>query len=349
MAVGLLAGGTLIACSGATDQPQQGDQDSTESADQDTPAVLFQWPWESIARECTETLGPSGYGYVQMSPVQEHITGEEWWLHYQPVSYQLESRLGTRAEFESMVQTCNEAGVEVIADVVINHMTGQEQGTGWAGTEFSWLEYPGTYGPQDFHNHGCEIADYTDRWEVQECDLLGLADLDTDAENVQRQLAEYLEDLLSIGVTGFRIDAVKHISAEDLEGILGRTSGLDDVYIVQEVIRGHNEPIQPEEYQHLGDVHEFTLGRTLKEAFDTSDLAGLLDGDGVGETWDGFIAADSAGTFVDNHDTERNGETLTYQDGAAYELAQAFTLAWPYGQPAVHSGYAFDDYTPALR
>lgn len=340
----VFAGGLLAACSGPVDAPEDVDRTSAVSSSGEVTAVLFQWPWESIARECTETLGPAGYRYVQTSPVQEHITGDQWWVHYQPVSYQMESRLGTRDEFASMVQTCNEAGVDVIADVVINHMSGQEQGTGWAGSEFTHINYPGTYGPQDFHNHGCQIEDYTDRWQVQECDLLGLADLRTGAEYVQGRIAEHLNELIDIGVAGLRIDAVKHISAEDLEGILDRVTDADDVYIVQEVIRGHNEPIQPEEYQHLGDVHEFTYGRTLKEAFETSNLAWLLDGDGIGEGWNGFISSDSAGTFVDNHDTERNGETLSYRDGATYELAQAFTLAWPYGKPAVHSGYEFEDF-----
>ena len=31
--------------------------------------------------------------------------------------------------------------------------------------------------------------------------------------------------------------------------------------------------------------------------------------------------------FVDNHDTERNGATLNYKDGANYTLANVFMLA----------------------
>ena len=47
--------------------------------------------------------------------------------------------------------------------------------------------------------------------------------------------------------------------------------------------------------------------------------------------------------FVDNWDTERNGSTLSYKDGANYTLANVFMLAWPYGSPDVHSGYEFTD------
>lgn len=48
-----------------------------------TIVQMFQWSWDSIASECTEFLGPAGYGYVQTSPPQETITGTQWWVDYQ--------------------------------------------------------------------------------------------------------------------------------------------------------------------------------------------------------------------------------------------------------------------------
>lgn len=47
--------------------------------------------------------------------------------------------------------------------------------------------------------------------------------------------------------------------------------------------------------------------------------------------------------FVDNHDTERNGETMNYRWGAKYLLANTFLLSWPYGSPTVYSGYTWTD------
>jgi alpha-amylase len=40
----------------------------------------FQWNWPSIASECTNFIGPAGYGYVQVSPPNEHITGTTWYV-----------------------------------------------------------------------------------------------------------------------------------------------------------------------------------------------------------------------------------------------------------------------------
>ncbi len=40
----------------------------------DVTAVLFEWKFDSVAKACTDTLGPAGYGFVQVSPPpQEHI------------------------------------------------------------------------------------------------------------------------------------------------------------------------------------------------------------------------------------------------------------------------------------
>ena len=59
---------------------------------------LFEWPWDAVARECEEFLGPKGYCGVQISPPMEHIQGSQWWTRYQPVSYKLESRSGNRGQ-----------------------------------------------------------------------------------------------------------------------------------------------------------------------------------------------------------------------------------------------------------
>ena len=308
----------------------------------DVVAVLFSYPWETIAEQCETNLGPAGYGYVQTSPPQEHIEGSAWWVYYQPVSYQLESRMGDTEQFENMVKRCNRAGVGVIVDVVINHMTAQESGVGVAGTEFEKYNYPGLYVDADFHDCRKDILSYYVREEVQECNLVGLADLDTSSPKVQQTLADYLNTLVGMGVSGFRIDAAKHMAAEDIEGILALVDNRDDLYVVQEVIRAQNEPIQPEEYVDVADVQEFSYGRMIKEAFTGAKIDWLINDDGIGESW-GYLPTDVAGVFVDNHDTERNGETLSYKDGKVYDLAQIFTLAWPYGVPAVQSGYAFEN------
>ncbi|PYV33258.1 MAG: ATPase, partial [Acidobacteria bacterium] len=202
---------------------------------------------------------------------------------------------------------------------------------------------PGIYQVQDFHHCGRngndDIANYGDAWEVQNCELVDLADLATDTDYVRGRLAAYLNDLLSLGVDGFRIDAAKHMPAADIANILSRLSRL--AYIYQEVIFGAGEPIQPNQYEGNGDLLEFRYGQTIGGAFKGGQIAGLQ---GLG-TQSGWEPSGKALVFTDNHDTQRSGAVniLTYKDGQTYTLANVFELAWPYGTPVIMSSFSFSN------
>ncbi|MFG2863285.1 alpha-amylase family protein [Streptomyces sioyaensis] len=328
---GALAG-VLAAAGLATFAPWS--SQAAPSGEKTVTATLFEWKYADVAKACTDQLGPAGYGYVEVSPATEHIKGDQWWTSYQPVSYKIAGRLGDRNAFAAMVRTCHGAGVKVLADAVINHMAAGS-GTGTGGTRYTKYNYPGFYQDQDFHGCRKSISDYGNRTDVQTCELVGLADLDTGSEYVRTTIAKYLDGLRSMGVDGFRVDAAKHISATDLAAIKGKMR--DPGYWVQEVIYGAGEAVQPEEYTGTGDVDEFRYGSHLKSAFQGGNLAQLKS------VADGKLGGDKARTFVDNWDTERNGSTLTYKDGAAYTLANVFMLASPYGSPNVYSGYEWSD------
>ncbi|MET9844236.1 alpha-amylase [Streptomyces ossamyceticus] len=301
----------------------------------DVTAVLFEWTFASVAKECTTTLGPNGYGYVQVSPPAEHIQGSQWWTSYQPVSYRIAGRLGDATAFKNMVDTCHTAGVKVVVDTVINHMAAGS-GTGTGGSSYSKYTYPGLYSSFDFDNCTAQITNYQDRGNVQNCELVGLADLDTGEDYVRSAIAGYMNTLLGYGVDGFRIDAAKHIPAADLAAIKSRLTN-PSVYWKQEAIYGAGEAVQPTEYTGNGDVQEFRYAFDLKRVFTNENLAYLKN---YGEGW-GYMNSSVAGVFVDNHDTERNGSTLSYKDNATYTLANVFMLAYPYGAPDINSGYEF--------
>ncbi|MFH8255986.1 alpha-amylase family protein [Streptomyces roseolus] len=303
----------------------------------DVTAVLFEWKFSSVAKECTNVLGPAGYGLVQVSPPQEHIQGTQWWTSYQPVSYKIAGRLGSRTDFQNMVNACHTAGVKVIVDSVINHMSAGS-GTGTGGSSYSKYNYPGVYSNPDFDNCTSQISNYQDRWNVQNCELVGLADLDTGEDYVRGRIAAYLNDLLSLGVDGFRIDASKHMASADLDNIKSRLSN-PNIYWKHEAIYGAGEAVQPSEYLGSGDVQEFRYAYDLKRVFNNERLAYLNN---FGESWS-YMSSGKSSVFVDNHDTERNGSTLNYKSGANYTLANVFMLAWPYGSPDIHSGYEWSN------
>lgn len=343
---------TLVALPASADEAEANAQARTSvGAPGDVIAIAFQTNWNSVAKECTEAYGPEGVGYVQVSPPMESIQGTEWWTSYQPVSYKLDSKLGTEAEFKTMIATCNAAGVEIIADSVINHTTGADQGegTGVAGSKYDGEgNFPAIpYTKENFHDCTKNIGDYTNADEVQNCRLTSLQDLDTSQEYVQDKLADYMNRLLDLGVYGFRVDAVKHIVTADVAAIkakLAEKSGrnADDIFFEQEVIGNASEAaeIQPSNYVANGKVSEFNFTNHLSVAFagDITDASkGLAKVGG-----DGWVSSDKAAVWVTNWDTER-GSAITYKKGSKYLLANAFMLAYDYGQPHIYSGYYFDN------
>eukprot|EP00095_Tigriopus_kingsejongensis_P004644 maker-scaffold29_size597861-snap-gene-1.15 protein:Tk04644 transcript:maker-scaffold29_size597861-snap-gene-1.15-mRNA-1 annotation:"alpha-amylase 1" len=314
---------------------------------------LFEWTWDEIARECEEVLGPKGFCGVQVSPPHEHIPGPQWWTRYQVVSYALESRGGTRAQFESMVQRCADSGVNIMVDAILNHAVGMDQtetmGVGGSSYDGPGQNFPAvSYTPDNFNQPPCEI-NYGDAASVRDCYLLTLSDLDQSQDYVQEKLAGYLNDLISIGVKGFRFDASKHMWPEDLASIEGRmddVSGGGQAFVVHEVIDQGGEPITVQEYYDVGRVTEFRYGIKVAEAIRNGafgDLAGVYDPDqGMGDQEHALV-------FIDNHDNQRSaehgggGNTLTYKEPFNYKLGVSFMLAHDYGSKRVMSSYFFED------
>eukprot|EP00095_Tigriopus_kingsejongensis_P003521 maker-scaffold522_size146686-snap-gene-0.16 protein:Tk03521 transcript:maker-scaffold522_size146686-snap-gene-0.16-mRNA-1 annotation:"alpha-amylase a precursor" len=309
---------------------------------------LFEWSWDSVARECEEVLGPKGFCGVQVSPAHEHIVADPWWARYQVASYRLESRGGNREAFINMVQRCNAAGVNVVVDVVLNHMTGRGAGdsSGWGGSYFNAEneDYPSVpFSTLDFHKPYCEIHDYNNVDEVRNCGLLGMNDLNHGKDYVQEKIAEYLNDMVTIGVKGFRVDASKHMWPGDLEAIQRKVNDVEPglrPYFIHEVIDHGGEPIHMYEYFSVGKVTEFNYGAWMAciRNGDLNCLSGLGDG-----MIDGLHSL----VFIDNHDNQRGhggaGGVLTYKDDYLYKMATAVMLAHDYGFKRVMSSYEFTD------
>jgi len=169
-----------------------------------------------------------------------------WWYISQPVSYKLHSRMGNKKQLKNMINICRSYNLRIYADIIINHMTSSgydmyddhrngnesncfhwnEKGS-TAGSPF-WnigyryennsytglepgLEYPSVpYFPSDFHCKST-ITNWQDSGELNGGWISDLADLNTEKENVQQRIADYLVELLSVGFSGFSIENAKHI------------------------------------------------------------------------------------------------------------------------------------------
>jgi alpha-amylase len=347
-----------------------GDDGGRGGGQRDVIANLFEWNWPSVADECVHVLGPAGYGGVQVAPPQDSLRRtpppegtpvlHPWWEVYQPVDYNLTSRMGNEAQFRSMVSTCRAAGVKVYADVVINHMTGQGS-VSYGGVHYTHFSYPGVYDSADFHHAPADcptaggIDDFNNYLQVTRCELLGLADLRTESDHVRATLAGYLNKLIGYGVSGFRVDAAKHIGQPDLAGIEARLhSTLDGTrpFVALEVFPGGPGKLAPQAFTGVGTMLGFDFAYQVHDAFKSypANATGNITDLAVFGEASGLLPSDKSLVFVENHDTERGNQTLSYKDGATNILATEFMLARGYGTPQVYSSFTFtgnDDSPPA--
>lgn len=307
---------------------------------------LFEWTWRDIARECKTNLGPNGFSAVQVSPPHEHLIWKDspWWERYQVVSYDINSRSGNLEEFKSMIKECAEVGIDIYVDVIINHMAGMHEGYGFSGNFFNQYNYNGIYNYNDFHHCGRngndDIKNYSDLYELQHCELVNLADLNTSSNKVQNTLATYMNKLLSYGAKGFRLDAAKHVSPNDIAGIISKLDS--KAYIIQELITSGNDPFQISDYTKNGDVTAFAYPFIVGNAFKNDNFAALRD-------FTKYLpnSMDSV-VFIDNHDLQRNEDRhmllSSFMDPEKFNLAQIFMLTYPFGYPQIYSSYKFSNY-----
>ena len=354
---------------------------ATQPAATDVTVIAFQQNWKTVAEECTNTYGPEGVKYVQISPPQESVQGTQWWTVYQPVSYKLNSRFGTEDELKSMIKQCNAAGVDVIADVVLNHTTGHD--VSWVDDQYGvdGTAYNGSYGRYpsmdpyaedgtqglyqyqesgnnhqyglpsgDFHtcksNVSDNVSDYSNADEVWNCRLSTMWDINTGNGRVQNMQADYLNRLWQDGVRGFRIDSAKHMDPDDIAAIKRK-------FMDKAGINGQSFPWSQEVIYHQGESSKFAPERYEKNGEVTQfSYAYSLLKDFNGSitdlkyiTSDLLKRSDDATVFVANWDSARGSETLSPTSGARYELANAFMLGYDYGHPKILSDYYFDKST----
>lgn len=243
---------------------------------------------------------------------------------------------GTEAQLRSMIATFKAKGTGIIEDVVINHRSGA---TNW--TDFPAETWNGTtwkigldgicrtdeVNSQPGQSHGTGAADTGE-------DFNGSRDLDHTNANVQNNCKNYCKFLLEdMGYAGFRYDMVKGYGGQYVK-IYNQYS--KPTYSVGEYWDGSYDKVKAwiEATGKESAAFDFPFKYAVNEAFSTGDLTKLVwKANGTNNQPAGMIHfgySQLAVTFVDNHDTYRDGSKFTGNVPAA----NAFMLCSP-GTPCV--------------
>lgn len=330
-------------------------------------AVLhaFNWSYADVQANAAG-IQAAGYKAVLVAPAYRS-EGSAWWARYQPQDYRLiQNPLGDTTSFRNMVAALRAKGIDVYADVVLNHMANES-------AQRSDLDYPGSrvlgiyagnptyYGGlrlfgnlsynslsgYDFGAATC-ISNYNDVWQVQNWRLCGgsgdagLPDL-VGSSYVIGQQQEYLRQLKALGVKGFRIDAAKHMPFAHINGVL--TSDIKSgMYVFGEIITGggsgnaeYSTFLQPYLQNTDHAAYDFPLQAQLRSAFGLGgSMSALVDPGAYGQALQGNRAL----TFTLTHDIPNNGGfRFMLMDATDEKLAYGYLFGRNGGKPMVYSDH----------
>lgn len=222
--------------------------------------------------------------------------------------FQIDPRLGDDADFDQLMEACEQRGLKVLLDGVFNHVSDRHP----------MVE---SGGPIKRDGHGQPVG-----WEGHD-DLVELDHADPRAEDF---VVDIMEHWLARGIHGWRLDVAYAVPAEFWATVTDRVrTNYPQAVFLGEIIHGDYLNLINE--GHLDTVTQYELWKGLWSSIKNTnfwELAHAL------ERHDDFISQGHMQTFVGNHDVERIASTVG--DGGA-ALATVMLLTLP-GVPSIYYG-----------
>lgn len=212
-----------------------------------------------------------GYGAVDFKDVDPHF--------------------GDLAKAKEFVSEAHKKGLKVIFDIVVNH-------TGPLSPLLA--QHP------DWFNPKCDISNWNDQKQVQNCWLFALPDFDQSNPEVREYILDYSKFWIDqTGVDGFRLDTVRHVPEEFFTWYSAELQKhKPGFWLIGEV--WEPGPAKLAIYQRAGvnALLDFPLSETARRVFAKDSSFALLAG--INKQVEQMMPDPKAmGGFLDNHDMPR--------------------------------------------
>lgn len=328
-----------------------------------TETILHVWSWNfpTIAKNM-KAIADAGYTMLQTSPVQQHFNPEgkitkifdgggkdgSWYYYYQPTDWKIGNAIvGTREQMKEMMDSAAKYNVQVLVDVLPNHTAFDVDAVS--------DDFYRAVGGRDrmFHSKGLTpINNYNDREQCTLWAMGSLPDVNTENPDFQKYYLTFVNDLLSLGVHGFRYDTAKHIGVHSdpvdtasgvkendfWDVVTGRKSvkgvslsqPYDSLFVYGEVLQDKNVP-ELEYADYMGQTAS-GYGHVLREALAKGSVNGL---DIV--SWHHQAAPEYLTTWVESHDTYCNAHESASLTDDQIRAGWVFLTARQNGAPLFFS------------
>jgi glycosidase len=236
---------------------------------------------------------------------------------------------GTTALLTQLVTTAHANGIKVILDVVPNHTADYLAPNATTYDSPTYQPAP-PYNNTSWYHPWCDITDWNNQWQVENCELGGLDDLAQENPAVDSALkSTYTNWFTTTGADAARVDAARSIPKTWLQSFQSAIG----VQTFGEIFQG--DPSYVSDYQNYEwSVLDFPLFFNARDTFaydhSFNQIKGILDQD-----WR-YPHPERLITFMDNHDRDR---FLALADDNYRRLRLAMTFLYTVrGIPDVYYG-----------
>ena len=328
-----------------------------------TGTILHAWSWSfpEMAKSMKE-IKDAGFTMIQTSPVQNcyapegsgkkifdpNVTEGNWYYYYQPTDWKIGNYiLGTKEQMQQMMDSAAKYNVKVIVDVLPNHTAFDIDAVS--------DEFYKAVGGRDkmYHSNGLEpVRDYNDRLQCTLWGSGGLPDVNTENPDFQKYYMQFVNELLGMGVRGFRYDTAKHIGvhsdpvdtasgvkendfwdvATGRKAVKGVRLALpyDSLFVYGEVLQDKNVP--EKEYADYFGQTASSYGWMLREALEKHSAKGIDL-----KSFHHQAAPEYLTTWVESHDTYANANESAHLTDDQIRVGWVFLTARQNGTPLFFS------------
>lgn len=210
--------------------------------------------------------------------------------------------------FDRLIEELHQRNMKLVLDIVCNHSNPDISGKKGELYDDGVKIADFNHDTHHWYHHYGEVNDWEDEWQVQNCELSGLATFNENNTEYRDYIKGAIKQWLDRGVDALRIDTVKHMPIWFWQEFNADIQTYrPDVFIFGEWIYAHPDDERSVEFANGSGmtILDFGLCMAIRHALGLSDPDGFYLIQNVLDQDYRYSGATELVTFIDNHDMHR--------------------------------------------
>jgi len=220
-----------------------------------------------------------------------------------------EVRLFTRATvFDRLIAEMHARKMKFVLDIVCNHSSPDTGGVKGQLFDDGVLIADFNNDANHWYHHYGEVRDWDDEWQVQNCELAGLATFNENNQDYRNYIKSAIKAWLDKGVDSLRVDTVKHMPLWFWQEFTNDMQAhKPETFMFGEWIFSHPSNDKSVEFANKSgmSILDFGLCAAVREALGKNSAGGFQEVQALFDLDHHYRGATELVTFIDNHDMPR--------------------------------------------